>query len=170
MEAEVLQGSAKIIRLSGYKNPDGKRTPLDALALAKREGIVFDGYQVRLEEDASIKEYAIYLQNMRYIPGVTRGVLKENVLYLPGNDELPTVRVRMHPNILESDPDIINILAHESYELNELTTWFMHGGGQIPLSKIFELLGGPNGGTLHESAVDYGNQKMEDYMRRRGIR
>ena len=75
-----------------------------------------------------------------------------------GDDGEYLVNVRIRPQVLGSDDDIVNLLSHEAFELNHL---FDIGtpGRRWGRDVLWPLLG-PDGGTLHNAAVTAGNMKM----------
>jgi RHS repeat-associated protein len=170
MSPSTLTGTARAIA-RGLANAGGvSRTVEEALELGSKYGTVQEGYSIRLIEDPNLPE-GVLAQYLPKLDAELAGELGFDDLFREvGDSGEYFVNVRVRPEVLQSDDDIVNVLSHESYELNHL---FDVGtpGRRWGRDVLWPLLGGSDGGSLHNAAVTEGNMKMWAYqgMKRLGL-
>ena len=62
--------------------------------------------------------------------------------------------IRINPDILTSDQEIVGTLAHETFEIEALEDAFRESGGRLTLDLLAKLITEPNG-TFHQAANAY---------------
>lgn len=68
--------------------------------------------------------------------------------------------VRINPNILGSDDEILGVIAHEVFEIEALEQAFISNGGRLEATRLFHLIDGEHG-AAHGAAWDYADTLIE---------
>jgi hypothetical protein len=141
------------------KNEGGHRRTLDeALDLARAEGVdVDDDALVFKLFDGPLPngDGAIYLSSREYP--------EDHVFELRGlTNKAGKIVVTVSAMILDSDEEIIHVLAHEVFELRALVREFEANGGRLSAKMLHSLVHPPEG-TLHCAAWKYADALLESH-------
>ena len=131
------------------KNPDGKRTLKEALAIGRRHELPVDDHAIVLGEPRHFPngELAVY--------GVKTTAEVICVKDFVGPDE--RAYIRLNPAILDRDDAILAVLIHELHEIEKLIDAFAENGGRLTKRQLLSLID-PRIGTLHDEAWDRADQ------------
>jgi len=143
--ADELPGAAQEPRTLPWKpNPDGPKSVLDAIALAKTRGVVIPEDIRLVVRDAMVPENA----DATYGGFQSHKSFRWADFYIGGK-----IPVKIRSSVLESDEAIVAVLAHEMYELNALREMFEERQS-IPGAEIIRLIRPNLPGNLHDKAWD----------------
>lgn len=158
--------TTSVLRHGNYvfrPNPGGPRTLEEAVALARSHGVeIGDDILIGLDSKLLPDEFARYGNDVlttqrvgwKGLTGKVRppkpGVTPTYWTAEPIEEETAVMRVRLRPDVLESDEAILAVLAHEMHEINFLRTR-LSGGATISGTEYFGLIN-KDVGTLHVEA------------------
>lgn len=131
-------------------NADGPRTTEQAVALAKRHGVVIPREVVFiLDEWGLCDDPAVEAFYLRWRQD--QGPIITWPDFYRADGKIP---VYVRARVLESDEAIVAVFGHEMHELNQLRELFAAGSGSMSFARLFGLTSPGIPGNLHDQAWD----------------
>jgi hypothetical protein len=130
-------------------NADGRRTIDEAVALARKWGVVIaDDVQFVVRDDMLLED-----QDARY--AAFSGARDKKYVWEDLFTRSGKIVVKLRSTVLDSDEGILDVLTHEMHEINALRTMFEERGA-ISLGELIALTEPGRPKNLHDEAWDEG--------------
>jgi hypothetical protein len=134
------------------------RSLSEALQIAERNGIDIDPERFRFTVTHALPDNI----SARYFHArTTRGRIIELRDLWDINGKFA---IQLNRNILQSDDQILAVIAHELFEIEALENAFIENGGRLETTRIFMLIDGEQG-SAHSAAWDHADQLVETLQR-----
>ena len=168
-ETSLIKGAAFRHNTKWAINPDGPRSPSDALRIA-------DDYDVYIADDVNINFIDDALYDRRFgefgdsfasYGHVRTQNLDQQITWNSLTNADGNLDVFVRNSVLDSDEGIVAVLHHETHEVEALRDIF---GKRVslPTREYSRLINDSNPGNLHWEAVDIGDQAVWQMRQDRG--